>query len=169
MTTHQASTTVLVFHLDRDRFALPAHQVREIVRAVAIARLPKAPPIVDGVINYRGAVVPVVDPRRRFDYPRRDLHPDQHFIVATARDRIVALRVDRAVQLVSVDGTAIDVSTQRLSGVEYVRGIAKLPDGLVVIHDLDRFLSLQEAEQLDAALGAGPPRATPTLRGAKAR
>jgi purine-binding chemotaxis protein CheW len=142
---------LLTFDLSGRRFALPASAVREVTRAVAITALPKAPPIVEGVINVRGTVVPMLDIRQRFGLPPASVAPEQHLLIAQAGGRVVALRVDRAVDLVSVDEAAIESAARVVPGVEYVAGIAKLPDGLIVIHDLERFLSLEEAGQLDAA------------------
>ena len=68
----------------------------------------------------------------------------------------MALRVDRAIELVGVDEDAIESAARVAPGAEYVAGIAKLPDGVLVIHDLERFLSLDEARDLDAALTRVP-------------
>jgi purine-binding chemotaxis protein CheW len=155
------STQLLSFEVGNNRFALPADGVREVVRAVAIAALPKAPPIVEGIINFRGTLVPVLDVRQRFRLPLAPLAPQQHLIIAQVGKRLVALRVDRALDLVVVDQDAIESPAQSAPGAEYVSGIARLADGLLVIHDLERFLSLEEAGQVDAAvvgsMAAGEP------------
>lgn len=122
------------------------------VRAVAIAALPKAPPIVEGIINFRGTLVPVLDIRQRFGLGPIPLAPEQHLILAQAGHRLVAMRVDRALDLVVVDQDAIRTAAQVAPGAEYVAGIAKLADGLLVIHDLESFLSIDEAGQVDAAV-----------------
>lgn len=145
---------LLIFLLESARFGLKAVAVREVVRAVAIAPLPKAPAIVEGVINVRGRIVPVLDIRDRFNLAPKPLHPDQHFIIAQAGARLVALRVDRAAELLSVNAGAIEPPEQSTPGVEYVAGIVRLPDGLIVIHDLEAFLSLDEGSALDAATAA---------------
>jgi purine-binding chemotaxis protein CheW len=120
---------------------------------VAIAPLPKAPPIVEGVINLRGTLVPVLDLRQRFGLPSVPVAPEQHLVIARTGHRVVALRVDRALGFVDVEERAIVPPERVAPGAEHVAGIAKLPDGLLVIHDLDRFLSLEEARQVDAAIG----------------
>lgn len=143
---------LLTFGLGTSRFALRVEVVREVVRAVAIAVLPKAPPIVEGIINFRGTLIPVLDIRRRFELSAAPLAPEQHLIIATAGDRLVAVRVDRALDLMAVEAEAIESASHMAPGAEYVAGVARLPDGLLVIHDLERFLSLEEAEQVDAAV-----------------
>lgn len=140
-----------MFLLGSDRFALPCARVREIVTAVAVQSLPKGPRIVEGVVNVRGTVVPVLDVRSRFRHEPRALHHDQHFILAHTRGRLVALRVDRAVDVITVDASAIRPASV-VPGVDHVAGIAAVDDGLVVIQDLDRFLALEEAAAMDAAL-----------------
>ena len=144
--------TLLSFDIAGQRFALPALLLREVVRAVAVASLPKAPPIIEGVINYRGTLVPVLNIRQRFGLGPRPLTPDQHFLIAHAGSRLVALRVDQAVDLVIASEAAIEPAASVVPGAEYVAGLAKLPDGLLVIQDLERFLSLDEAEEATTAL-----------------
>ncbi|MEA3244883.1 MAG: chemotaxis protein CheW, partial [Gemmatimonadota bacterium] len=78
------TTSLLTFSLGEARFAVPADCVVATVRAVAIAALPHAPPMVEGVVNYRGVVVPVLDIRARFGLAANPLHTDQHMIVARA-------------------------------------------------------------------------------------
>lgn len=135
------------------RVALLASCVAEVVCAVAVVALPKAPEIVEGVINVRGRLVPVLDVRRRFGLSPQPLAPEQHLVVAFAGPREVALRVDRALELVEVDESSIEAAERVVPGAEYVAGIAALPDGLVIIHDLERFLSLDEAAGVDASIG----------------
>jgi len=144
---------ILVFALGGQRYALWASQVRELLRAVAVLPLPRAPRIVEGVINLRGRIVPVLDIRGRFGLPPKPIEPSDHLIVAAVGARLVAIRADRALDLVGVDLGA--VSLDRLeSGGAYVAGVARLPDGLAVIHDLDTFLDGDESAVLDDALAA---------------
>jgi len=143
---------LLAFTLDGRPLALFASAVTEVARAVSVSLLPKAPPIVEGVINYRGSVVPVLDIRRRFGQPPKPVELEQHLIVARAGGRLVAIRVDRATDVIAVEAAAIESAAASAPGAEYLAGIARLPDGLLVIHDLDTFLALDEGAQLDAAL-----------------
>ena len=145
---------LLVFALGEHRFALAASSVVEVVRVVAAAALPGAPAIVEGVINARGTLVPVLDIRARFGLRPAAIDADQHLILARAGARLVALRVDRALELMSVPAEAIEPTERVAPGVPLVKGCARLADGLLVIHDLDRFLSLDEGTALDAAFSA---------------
>lgn len=148
---------VLVFQVGEHRYAIPSAQVRELIRAVRIVPLPRAPAIVEGVINVRGEVIPVLDLRTRFRLPPKPLEPTDHFVLAWAGPRPVALRADRAVDLIRLDPRQVQDARAVVPNVEYVAGVAKLPDGLVLIHDLATFLSEAEAMTLDQALApAGP-------------
>lgn len=145
---------VLVFDLGGQRYALRCSEVRELVRAVTVVPLPRAPAIIQGIIDVRGAVVPVLDIRARFGLPSRAATHTEHLILAWAGKRLVAVRTDRALALAQLRASDVEDAAGLGTGVEYVAGVAKLPDGLVLIHDLRTFLSGTEAAALDEALAA---------------
>jgi purine-binding chemotaxis protein CheW len=147
-----APAMFLEFAIGPMRLGVDASTVREVVRAVAIAPLPKAPPIIEGAINYRGIAVAVFDVRQRFGIPPVSLSPEHHFVIVESGGRTVAIRTDRAVGLVAVSPESLDYGVGALVGNDHASAIATTDDGLLVIHDVARFLSLDEAAQLDAAL-----------------
>lgn len=148
---------VLVFEVAGQRYGLPTDDVRELVRAVAITPLPSAPAVIEGVVNVRGRVLPVLDVRARFNLPARVLDLSDHFIVAAAGPRGVILRVDRATHLVTIDTASIQAPETLGPGADYVAGVASVDDGMVLIHDLSTFLSAAEAASLDRALNEVDP------------
>ena len=155
----QPPRDVLLFLLEGHRYALPMDDVRELIRAVRLTPLPRAPAVVEGLLNLRGELLPVLDMRRRFRLPARPLSSTDHLVVARAGPRSVALRVDRAEGLLALETGQLDASPRELPGVGYVAGALKLPDGLVLLHDLRTFLSEAEALELDEALAReGAPR-----------
>jgi purine-binding chemotaxis protein CheW len=143
---------VLIFEVAGQRYGLPALDVQELLRMAALTPLPSGPPIVEGVINIRGKVVPVLDLRTRFRLPAKAAEHTDHVVVARAGERQVALRVDRALELRSLAPADLQDTEGVMPGVDYVAQLAKLPDGLVLIHDLRTFLSHAEAADLDQAL-----------------
>ena len=143
---------VLLFTLEGQRYALPTQDVRELIRAVRLTPLPRAPAVIEGLLNLRGELLPVLDLRRRFRLPARPLSSMDHLIIAHAGARSVALRVDRAEGLLTLEPATFDPAPQHLPGVGYVAGALKLPDGLVLMHDLRTFLSEAEGLALDEAL-----------------
>jgi purine-binding chemotaxis protein CheW len=142
----------LLFTVDSARYAIAADSVLEMVRAVAVTTLPGAPVAVAGIINVRGSVVPVFDMRMRFGAPQRRVVPEDHFVLVQATGRSVALHVDTILDLEDIDANAITSATATLPSTKYVAGVAPMADGLVLIHDVDTFLSGAEAETLDTAL-----------------
>lgn len=143
---------ILVFELAGERYGLFLGAVHEIVRAVAITRLPGAPKIVEGAVDVRGRVIPVLDLRARFGLPAADLSPDEHMILARAGGRMVAIRVDRATRLERVDAEQVEEPARITQPLRHIAGVATLTDGLTLIHDLETFLTQAEAEALDEAL-----------------
>ncbi|HVR86050.1 MAG TPA: chemotaxis protein CheW [Planctomycetota bacterium] len=151
-----ASTEILVFEIDAQRYGIPARDVQELVRAVAALPLPKAPPIVEGIINLRGEVVPVLDLRARFQRPPKPAEPSDHLIAARVGKRLVALRADRVIGLVQVPEEDQEKGKTAVALGPYVEGVAKLPDGLVLLHDLATFLSSVETRDLESSLAVHP-------------
>ncbi len=150
-----AARTLLVFTVAQQRYALGADDVVEILRAVAIARLPSAPPAVEGLVNVRGALVAVLDVRVRFGLPAKPVEPSDRFVLARSRGRVVALRVDEVHELAEVPVADLDSTRDVVPAAAHVAGVAKLPDGLVYLYDLPAFLSHADFVALDAAVGAG--------------
>jgi purine-binding chemotaxis protein CheW len=145
---------LVVFALDEQRYALHLAAVERILPLVEVTPLPKAPEIVLGVVNVHGAVVPVVNMRRRFRLPEIDGNPAHRLILAQTARRRVALVVDSSEGVIETNRNGVTGSEEILPRLEYVEGVVKLPDGLILIHDLDRFLSLDEERELERILAA---------------
>ena len=145
---------VLTFELDGNRFGLLAASVHEVCQSATIAPLPRAPSSIEGILDVRGTLVPVFDVRSRLGIPPRAQALDDHLIIASAGERVAVIRVDRALDLVLVPAGEIQAAEQLDVRAPLVAGVARLPDGLVVIHDLAAFLSPAESDQLAAALEA---------------
>jgi purine-binding chemotaxis protein CheW len=143
---------LVLFSLADRPYALHLSAVERIVPIAAITPLPKAPPIVRGIVNIQGVVVPVIDIRKRFGLPEREICLADHLIVARTARRTVALVADAVSGVVRQEQAQIAVPQQILANLEYVEGVLKLEDGLVLIHDLDTFLSALEEETLDRAI-----------------
>ena len=145
---------LVVFGLDDQRYALPLAAVERIVRVVEFTSLPKAPPIVLGIVNIGGRIVPVVNVRKRFRLPEKEIELGDHLILGQAGCRPVALVVDEVSSVVERPEREVIAAQEILPRLEYVQGVAKLEDGMILIHDLDKFLSLEEEAALDKALAS---------------
>jgi purine-binding chemotaxis protein CheW len=143
---------LVVFLIQDQRYGLHLSSVDRIVRSVEITPLPEAPSIVLGVINHHGRIVPVINIRKRFNLPKREVGLNDQLIIAHTSKRCIALVVDSATEVVSYLPDSIVAAEQILPGMEYIQGVAKFPDGLILIHDLEKFLSLDEEQSLEVAL-----------------
>jgi purine-binding chemotaxis protein CheW len=143
------------FVLDDRRYALHLEVVERVIPAVEITPLPKAPEIVLGLINLKGRIIAVLDIRRRFRLPHRETELSDHFIIARTSRRTVALPVDSAGGVTQVLDEEISEAAAILPALEYVEGAVKLKNGILLIHDLEKFLSLEEETALDGALNDG--------------
>jgi purine-binding chemotaxis protein CheW len=141
-------TQLVVFSLDGQRFALPLGVVERIVRAVEVTPLPNAPAFVLGVIDMAGRVLPVLNLRRRFGLPEREVGPADQFLIARSGLRTVAVVVDEAYGVLAHPETAVIASGRIVPGLEHILGVVRLEDGLVLIHDLENFLSMDEERDL---------------------
>jgi purine-binding chemotaxis protein CheW len=147
-----ALTQLVVFRLGEQRYALPLAAVERFVPAVEVTVLPDAPGTVLGVINVAGRVIPVLNLRKRFGLVEREVSPTDHFLIARTARRTVALVVDEAQSVIEYPAVEIVGPDHILPELGQIQGVVKLPDGLVLIHDLETFLSLDEAHALDEAL-----------------
>jgi purine-binding chemotaxis protein CheW len=145
---------LVTFSLDERKFALYVSAVQRIIRVVEVTALPKAPEIVVGIINMQGRVIPVFDIRMRFRLPLREVRLDDQMIIATTAKRTVALIVDSVDDLIEIQEEKIIAAEQILPELEYVEGVMKTEGGMVLIHDIEKLLSLPEEKELDEALEA---------------
>jgi len=145
---------LVTFSLDDRKFALYVSAVQRIIRVVEVTALPKAPEIVVGIINMQGQVIPVFDIRMRFHLPAREVQLNDELIIATTEMRTVAFIVDSVNDVIETPEEKIIAAEQILPELEYVEGVMKTEGGMVLIHDLEKFLSLHEEKALDEALEA---------------
>lgn len=144
---------IVVFNLDEQLFALKLSSVERTIRIAEITPLPEGPEIVLGVVNIQGKVIPVFNIRRRFRLPEREISLSDHFIIAHTSKRTVFLLVDSVSGIIEIPEQEIVLTEKVIPGMEYIEGVVKLENGMVLIHDLDRFLSFDEQEALDRAMG----------------
>jgi purine-binding chemotaxis protein CheW len=140
--------------LDDQRYALPLYAAERVVRMVAITPLPNAPDIILGVVNFQGRVIPVINVRRRFRLPEREIALTDQLVVAHTARRAVALMADSVLDVIASSEQNFVATANIFPKLEYVEGVVKLTDGLIFIHDLEKFLSLEEESSLDRALEA---------------
>lgn len=138
---------IVVFELDEERYGLDIATVYEIIRHQPITAVPQAPPFVEGVINLRGRIIPVVDLRQRFGMAQGSLTKASRIVVAEAAGTRVGLVVDGVSEVLMIPSGAIEPTPEVAAGhdVSYLRGIAKLGERLIILLDLGGLFG--EAEQ----------------------
>lgn len=144
--------SLVIFSLDDQHYALYLSVVDRVVPGVALTQLPSAPEIISGVINIQGRVIPVVNMRKRFDLPERKLTLADQFIIARSAGQPVAIMVDRVSGVIECPAETIVSGDNIISGMQYVEGVIKIQGEIILIHDLDTFLSLNEHTALKQAL-----------------
>jgi purine-binding chemotaxis protein CheW len=143
---------LVVFSIERQRYALDLSSVDRTLRASKITPLPNAPDVVLGIINVEGRVLPVMNLRVRFGLGPREMRLSDVLILARTPKWTVALAADAVEGLIEHTTENVQSAASIFPDVPYLQGVAKLDDGLVLIHDLASFLSLHEEMELDAAM-----------------
>lgn len=143
---------IVVFSLDKQAYALPLNNVVRVIHAVEIKHLPKAPQFISGIINVKGQIIPVVDIRKRFGLASRELIPDDQLIIADTGKRQVALLVDHVSGIQNISSGQQVITKESLPYAEYIRGLVKIEDELILIYDFEQFLNLNEEMELERAL-----------------
>ena len=130
---------LVVFELGDERYGLDIATVYEIIRHQPITAVPQAPAFVEGVINLRGRIIPVVDLRDRFGMASGDLTKASRIVVCEAAGTRVGLVVDGVSEVLMVSSDAIEPTPDVAAGSDsgYLRGIAKLGERLIILLDLD--------------------------------
>ena len=116
--------------------------------------LPLAPDVVLGAIDVEGQVLPVFNLRRRFQLPERAIDPADHFLIARTTRGAVVLVIDSAQGLLDCPATPMIDAQSVGRNLGHISGVIQLEDGLVLIQDLEHFLSSDEARTLDEAMKA---------------
>lgn len=139
---------IIAFLINGQRFAIRLSDVKQIIRAVEITPVPNAPGYICGIIDMHGLVIPVINMHVRIGLPDRPTQVDDRFIIANASNRVVALRVDEVTEIIHhADDHFFKAET--ISSDLDILGIIRSSDGLILIYDLETFLTVEEIAFLD--------------------
>lgn len=152
------------FRIGAELYALDIMRIKEIIRPQKLTPVPKAPSFIEGVINLRGAVIPVADLRKRFDQPVSREDRQNRIVICALAGRIIGLLVDEVTEVRRYSRQELAPAPQFIKGpqADYFLGVARRKDELVLLIDLEKVLSsdekiaLQTLERAPAA-SAGPP------------
>lgn len=143
---------VVVFELAGESFGVEIGRVQEIIRPPAITAVPRAPYYVDGVVNLRGRVIPVINLRTRFGMPPAEQGRSARIVVLEIDGHTVGAAVDAVSEVLRISTASVEAPGATLTGPDttHLRGIAKLEDRLIILLDLDRLLVNEETVELVA-------------------
>ncbi len=141
---------LVTFLIGGEVFGVDILAVQEIIRLLDITRVPRSPEFVEGVINLRGQVIPIVDLRKRFGLKERAFDSATRIIVINTENITVGFIVDEVAEVLRLSSNMIDTPPGVVSGLDsdYINGVGKMEDTLLILLDLNRLLSNQEVEAL---------------------
>ena len=150
----QDVSKMVVFVVDRQRFAVRLGQVDRVVSAAEVTPLPGAPSVVAGVIDLAGEIVPVYDMRQRFraSSVQPCVRASDQFLILKRQTGRVALVIQESTGIFDLDLAVAAAPELNADEPGWFEGTTRLGDDLVLVHDIERFLSAQESGALQQAL-----------------
>jgi purine-binding chemotaxis protein CheW len=137
---------LVTFAISEEEFGIDILRVQEIIRIMPITKVPNSPPAVEGVINLRGKVIPVIDLRKRFGMEPREHDSHTRIIVIEMHAMIVGFVVDGVSEVLRIQSSTVEPPPAVVAGIEseYIKGVGKLEDRLLILLDLDKLLTSEE-------------------------
>lgn len=141
----------VIFKLGREEYGVDIMHVKEISEFKESMKVPNAPKFIDGIVNYRGVITPIINLRNKFNMELLELTSNTRIIIIYLNERQVGFLVDDASQVLTIDEKNIDPAPEIISGgieEKFISGIAKVGERMVIILDLEKVLSEEEKEKL---------------------
>ncbi len=134
------------FNIGSEEFGVDILKVQEINRMVEITRVPQAPHYVEGVINLRGKVIPIIDLRKRFNLEVKEYDKNTRIVVVDINGSIMGMVVDSVSEVLRLPSNTIEPPPEIVAGInsEYIKGVAKLEDRLLIFLDLSKVIDVAE-------------------------
>ncbi len=141
-----AEKQYVVFKLGKEEYGIDIMNVKEIIPYQDCIKVPNAPRFVEGIINYRGNVIPVICLKKRFYIDNTCIDSNTRIIVINLNEKQIGFIVDEASQTVRFDDSAIDPTPDIIAGVDrkYITGVGKLDTRLIILIDLEQVLTDEE-------------------------
>ena len=140
---------LVTFEIGEEEFGIDILKVQEIIRTMAITKVPNSPPHVEGVINLRGKVIPVIDLRSRFMMDYRQHDNQTRIIVVDLHRMVIGFVVDGVSEVLRIQSSTVEPPPPVVSGIEseYIKGVGKLDNRLLILLDLDKLIPIEELTQ----------------------
>lgn len=149
-------TQIVVFGMGKELFGVSIEEVHEIVRVPEITAIPDAPPFLEGMINLRGKILPVIDLRRRLRLSEAQRDKHTRVLIAEDEGRLVGLLVDAVSEVIRIPEGALEPPPEMISsiGVEYLSAVAKADGRLISLLNFRKVLGLDDLKRATAAARA---------------
>lgn len=144
---------LVTFDLLGEEFGLPILDVREIIRMTSVTPVPHAPSFVEGVINLRGQILPVVDLRKRFNLEAKDMDESTRIVVVEINSNLLGLIVDGVSEVLRLPADTIAPPPTIVSsgiGAEYIKGIGHYNEKMIILINLGKVFSTDELEVIES-------------------
>lgn len=149
--TIENENQLVCFNLGKEEFGIDIMKVQEIIKVPEITKVPRTPDFVEGVINLRGNVLPVVDLRTRFDLEETERNESNRIIVVNIKGKTTGIIVDFVSEVLRLPKNSIEPPPPIISGIQaqFLRGVGKLKDGkrLVILLNLDKILKVTKEDE----------------------
>ena len=147
---------LVTFRLGNEEYSLDILSVQEIIRHMELTRVPRAPEFVDGVINLRGRVIPVLDLRKRFGLKSDANSNETRIIVVDVNDTTVGFKVDAVSEVLRLPSDTVEAPPSIVTDAEseYIKGVGKMDGRLIILLDVSKILTRKEREGLGEAVSA---------------
>lgn len=131
---------LVTFSLGEEVYGIDILAVQEIIRMQNITEIPRTAEYVEGVINLRGKVIPVIDLRKRFNLPLKENNKDERIIVVEIENKIIGMIVDSVSKVLRLPSSLVEPPSPIVGGVDsnYIKGVGKITDMLVILLDLSK-------------------------------
>ncbi len=144
---------LVVFNIGKELYGVGIESVHEIVKVPDITEVPDAPVFLQGVINLRGKIVPVVDLRKRMNLEGKEKTKSSRVLITENEGRLIGLLVDAVSEVLKVPPEAVEAPPEMISsvGVQYITGVAKVEGSLIILLNLGKVLSVEDMKLLAQA------------------
>lgn len=149
-TTKDEVVQLVSFNIGEEEFGVDILKVQEINRMVEITRVPNSPDYVEGVINLRGKVIPIIYMRKRLGMPPKPLDKDTRIIVVEIDKKVIGFIVDSVNEVLRIHKSITEPPPSMVAGIDsdFITSIAKLEDRLLIMLDLEKILTKSEVEEI---------------------
>jgi len=153
----QDQLQLVTFRIGNEEFGVNILAVQEINRMLQITRVPQSPPDVEGVINLRGRIIPIIDLRKRFGSADKELDQDNRIIVVEVQQRILGFIVDGVHEVLRISSSIVEAAPSMTTSIDsdYIEGVGKLEDRLLILLDLKRLFNLEQIDQVISQTESG--------------